>query len=572
MNNLNRLINISSTDPDDARRKKLLNIVLLGLGALTIILIIVMLVTILRRNAQPGSDLVVYGGVALLLGMAVIFVLNRSLPGRTAATLFLVLIAIVMTFSDSAHEVSNGRSLFIFTIPIIMASVLLSPSSSFIFGLLCSVIISALAISVDESPNSPAIAGYFLVALIAWLSSRNLEQALRELRAINLNLDKLVEQKTQELAATLSRELILAGRNQAILDSIADGVIVFDEYNTAILANPALGQLADMPVQNVLNRTINEFVQNEALSPTTRGTLLGMLENPQASARGMRMAWGNKTLSTSFARVRGSTGGHIGTVAVFRDITQEAELEKMKSAFVGIVSHELRTPLNSILGYAELLKEGVYGSVTEKQKNISERVMANTQRLLAIVSDLLDQAQIEAGRLKIHMIACKPVDLLDNLRSVMDKIAADKKIEFITELDPFMPPSILGDPQRLQQIMVNLATNAVKFTEKGSVRVRVSRVDEGNWQIKTTDTGDGIPPEAQKYIFESFRQVESSASRQYGGVGLGLSIVKQLVELMKGKIAVESEPGKGSTFTVILPLVMQDETQAATTTNLQEQK
>ena len=566
---INRLISISTTDPDDARKKKLLNILLLGLGILTFILIVVMAVSILNQTAQIGSELVIYGGTALLLGMIVIFLLNRIVSGKITATLFLMLITGVMVFSDSAHEISNGRSIFIFTIPIIMASVLLAPASSFIFGIISSVIISALAISVKEEPNSPAIVGYFLVALIAWLSSRNLEQALQELRSINLNLDKVVEEKTKELATTLSRELILAGRNQAILDSIADGVIVFDEFNTAILANPALGKLADLPVNGIINKKLTDFLQNDMLSPATRGTLLGMLETPQTSATGVRINWGSKTLSTSFARVRGTDGKGIGTVAVFRDVTHEVELEKMKNTFIGIVSHELRTPLNAILGYAEILKEGVYGSVTEKQKNISERIMANSSRLLHIVSDLLDEVQIEAGKLKIQMAPCNPAELLDNLHSVMDKITADKKIDFFTELDPSMPPVIMGDPQRLQQVMVNLSNNAVKFTEKGNIRVKLSKHDEQSWKIQTMDTGEGIPEEAKNYIFESFRQVQGSATRQHGGVGLGLSIVKQLVELMKGKITVESEVDKGSIFTVILPLAVPVDA-ASTTINTKE--
>jgi signal transduction histidine kinase len=115
----------------------------------------------------------------------------------------------------------------------------------------------------------------------------------------------------------------------------------------------------------------------------------------------------------------------------------------------------------------------------------------------------------------------------------------------------------MGDPQRLQQIAVNLANNAVKFTDKGSVCVKISMLDKNNWQIQTIDTGNGIPKEALEYIFESFRQVDEANTREHGGVGLGLSIVKQLTELMKGKVSVESEVGKGSIFTVTLPLIMQ---------------
>jgi signal transduction histidine kinase len=143
----------------------------------------------------------------------------------------------------------------------------------------------------------------------------------------------------------------------------------------------------------------------------------------------------------------------------------------------------------------------------------------------------------------------------------MDRVASEKGIDFITELDPAVPTVITGDPQRLQQIMVNLSNNAIKFTESGSVRIVLSRLDEKNWQIQTIDTGNGIPQEALAYIFESFRQVDDGSTRQHGGVGLGLSIVKQLVDLMKGKITVESEVEKGSVFTVTLPLIIHESTQ-----------
>ncbi len=559
------LLDVPSIDPDDARRRKLLNILLAGVAVLALLaLIITGAFLIFNPNvkgaARDGLFLTLYSGIAFFIGTFAFYALNRYVSGWLASFSFLSFMLIVLSLSDSPKELSEGRSLFVYTIPIVMASVLLSPLSSFIFAMLSSIAVVIMANIAQGTPNQIAMVGYFFLALISWLSARSLEQALKELRTINLNLDMLVSQKTQELASTLSRELMLAGRNQAILNSIADGVIVFDEKNTAILANPALSQLTETPFHNFVNIGITGFAQHESLAPAARATLLGLLENPRKSAVGMRFIWGDKTLSISIARVYDAANTHIGTVAVFRDVTREVELEKMKDTFMGIVSHELRTPLNAILGYAEMFKEGVYGSLNEKQLNISVRVMTNTQRLLAIVSDLLDQAQVQSGKLRVQMVPCKPIEMLETLHGVMDKIAADKGVEFVTELDPAMPSVMLGDPQRLQQIMVNLANNAVKFTEKGSVCVNILRADENSWQIQTIDTGGGIPKEAQEYIFESFRQVESTSTRKHGGIGLGLSIVKQLVELMKGKIIVESEVDKGSTFTATLPLILESST------------
>jgi PAS domain S-box-containing protein len=556
---VNRFLEVQSSDPDDARQRRILNIILTLVGSLGLVSSILAwaLVASGIMPRQEISDILI-ASFAMFIGSVLTFIVNRYGSGLIAGTMFILLVMFATFFSDTPYELSNGRSVYLFVLPIVISSFLLGSRSTFVFYILSSIELGIVAVLAGGPVYTPVFAyiAFFIVAFISWLASRSLEQALKELRTTNLNLDNLVEQKTQELATTLMRELILSGRNQAILNSIADGVIVFDENNTAILANPALSQLTETPIHDLINKHVNDFTQNKSLPPVAQGMLLELLDNPQKSATGMRINWGTKTLSTSIARVRDAGNKYIGTVAVFRDVTREVELEKMKDTFMGIVSHELRTPLNAILGYAEMFKEGIYGPISEKQQGISTRIMTNTERLLAIVSDLLDQAQIQSGKLKIQMNRCMPVELLDGVHGVMDRIAIEKGIDFITELDPAIPTVLMGDLQRLQQITVNLASNAIKFTEKGSVCVKISLLDKNNWQIQTIDTGNGIPKEALAYIFESFRQVDDANTRQHGGVGLGLSIVKQLAELMKGKVIVESEIGKGSIFTVNLPLIL----------------
>ncbi len=560
-----RINKLEKFDSDTARRGRLLNTLLVGLFALGILGIgsIIAIVSMNRTWNNPDNTLLLAIVFVIVLGGAgLLYVNQRSV--KLASFLFLIFLSITFTFSDVPSEIANGRSSFIFFIPIAISSLLLTPASSFVFAFGGGLVLVFMGYVAGVTPNAVTIISGIFLALISWLSARSLEQALKDLRVINTSLDRLVAEKTQELANTLSRELILAGRNHAILNSIADGVIVFDAENRSILANPALSQLTNTSLDGLVNKGMMEFVQIEALAPSMRGTLLGLFDHPEATPAGKRIVWGNKTLSASVARVQDDLGGNLGVVGVFRDVTREVELENMKNTFMAIVSHELRTPLNAILGLAEMLKEGVYGSINDKQQNISGRIMNNTQRLLGIVSDLLDQAQIEAGRLKIQIAPCRPAEMLDLLQGIMSKIASDKGLEFNTDLDPALPPIILGDPQRLQQVMVNLANNAIKFTEKGRVSVKLSRLDEANWQIWVVDTGGGIPDEAREYIFETFRQVDGASTRQHGGVGLGLSIVKQLVELMKGRIVVESEFGKGSTFIITLPLLKYAEMSATT--------
>jgi len=198
--------------------------------------------------------------------------------------------------------------------------------------------------------------------------------------------------------------------------------------------------------------------------------------------------------------------------------------------------------------------EQIYGALNEKQAQMTSRIISNSRRLLGLINDLLDQAQMEAGKLKIKYEKFKPSDLLDNLQSVMDKLTTDKGLALKCELDDNMPETLVGDSARLQQILVNLVNNAVKFTKEGSVHVQLSRLNEQEWGITVADTGQGIPQEELPYIFDTFRQVEGTTTRVHGGFGLGLSIVKQLVTLMGGNLSVESEVGKGSTFSITLPI------------------
>jgi signal transduction histidine kinase len=556
MNYINALLTVPTTDPDDARRRRLLNIILMAALLASIVALIAL---ILENIFDPGvifseTQILLSGIVVFTLGILGIYILNRRLPGRWAALIFLILLTVIFMFTDSARELVEGRSLFLFTIPIVMASMLLFPSASFIFAILSSAIIIILSLSIGVFPNVPAIIGFFLVALASWLSARSLEQTLLELRHINANLDQVVHERTQALAESLERERIEAGRNQAILNSIADGVIVFDRQWNATLANPAVRGMLEIPIELIINKNFRDLIEHPKVQPRSRGLLHAMMDQ-DTQPIGFRIEWGGKTLSVSAAQVYNRTE-NMGTVTVFRDFTREAEVEKLKSTFVAIVSHELRTPLNAILGYAEMFKEAVYGPMNDKQINMANRIMTNTQRLLGLINDLLNQAQMEAGKLTIKMAPFRPGELLENLHAVMDKAAADKGLRLDSEIDSNLPETLNGDLERLHQILVNLVNNAIKFTDRGSIHVKLFYPNENKWGIEVSDTGVGIPEAEMPYVFDTFRQVEGTATRVHGGFGLGLSIVKQLVILMNGEIEVRSILGEGSAFTITLPLAV----------------
>lgn len=549
-----RINEFKESHPDDARRGRILNVLLAGVFVLSILALVVVLITfsVLSSWDNPGNSLLLITIIVLGLGSVGLFYINQKAT-KFAAFLFLLLLSIAFAFSDVPAELANGRSTFVFLITIAISSLLLTPISSFFFALGNGIIITILASIAGVVPNVPAIVSFFMLALISWLSSRSLEQALSELRDINTNLDHIVKERTHALAEALTRERIEAGRSQAILESIADGVIVFDTQGSAIQANPALSNLINIPLNNILNTTVNDLVEASPMDAMNKGTLAGLLTKPSRQHTSHRVAWGKKTLSISSGQVLDRDSSEIGTVAVFRDFTKEAELEKMKSAFVAMVSHELRTPLSAILGYAEIFIEQIYGPLNEKQINMTDRIVSNTRRLLSLINDLLDQAQMEAGKLKIKYSSVKPKDMLENLHSVMDKLTADKGLMLTSELDPHMPETLTGDSARLQQILVNLVNNSVKFTEEGTIHVQLSKLDDQYWGISVSDSGQGIPKEEVVHIFDAFRQVEGTTTRLHGGFGLGLSIVKQLVNLMGGSISVDSELGKGSIFSITLP-------------------
>ncbi len=238
------------------------------------------------------------------------------------------------------------------------------------------------------------------------------------------------------------------------------------------------------------------------------------------------------------------------------------EASRVKSRLLANVSHELRTPLGAIMGYSEILHDGLMGELSEEQKSILAKITDSSLYLTDLVTDLLDQAQIEAGKV---ILKVEPFEIAEMVERVQDKVrgqAEKKGVALYTNIADDMPTTLSGDEKRLTQILVNLVNNALKFTESGSVSIRIKRHGAAHWAMSVTDTGPGIPAEAQSFIFDSFRQVDDSSTRRHGGAGLGLSIVKQLVTTMGGTVNVESRLGEGSTFTVVLPLMPQSASQA----------
>jgi signal transduction histidine kinase len=225
-----------------------------------------------------------------------------------------------------------------------------------------------------------------------------------------------------------------------------------------------------------------------------------------------------------------------------------------KNQFVANMSHELRTPLAAILGYAELIQEGFYGTLPEKSLDALTRIRSNGKHLLGLINTVLDIAKIESGQFTLNMTEYAIESVVETVRSATESLAQNKKLALRTEVAKSLPIG-LGDDQRLTQLLLNLVGNAINFTDAGEVRVTAKAVN-GHFNVSVSDTGPGIPVEHQTRIFDQFHQVDSSMTKAKGGTGLGLAIAiaKQIVEMHGGRIWVMSTPGKGSTFQMELPM------------------
>jgi signal transduction histidine kinase len=241
-------------------------------------------------------------------------------------------------------------------------------------------------------------------------------------------------------------------------------------------------------------------------------------------------------------------------------LAQEAtEANTYKTRLIARVSHELRSPLGAILGITEMMNCGALGPTSTEQHDATERVLNNTKYLQRLVGELLDQSRIEAGQITLEEVEFSPAEVARRVHSLLLSKAQEKKLTLTLDVDSCLPSTLVGDPTRIEQILFNLVNNAIKFTEKGSVDVKAYLSDQGathEWALQVTDTGIGIPPDMHARIFEPFSQVDDSPARKHGGVGLGLAIVQQLVKLLEGRINLKSEVGRGSTFTVFLPLIV----------------
>jgi signal transduction histidine kinase len=357
--------------------------------------------------------------------------------------------------------------------------------------------------------------------------------------------------------------LLAAGAGEVGQKMVADNWYIPLNHPSSIVAGAARDRRSII-VNDVYHDKESGFLSNRLL-PDTRSELaipmivsemvLGVFD-VQSNVAGYFTEEDVKIYTTLASQVSVALQNARLYVEQAATLTQLRELDRLKSSFLANMSHELRTPLNSILGFTDVILEGLDGPLTDHMDNDLRLVQKNGQHLLHLINDVLDMAKIEAGRMNLHPEAFKVHEVLDEVTSITSTLASEKNLSLFIDDRSNREIEIYADHTRLRQVMINLVNNSIKFTDKGKIALSVSPMDGARVLISVKDTGTGIPPEKLESVFQEFTQVDSSTTRKTGGTGLGLPISRRLVEMHGGRLWAESTgiPGEGSTFFVELPL------------------
>nr|HID14704.1 sensor histidine kinase [Anaerolineae bacterium] len=372
----------------------------------------------------------------------------------------------------------------------------------------------------------------------------------------NARLYHDLEAKTGQLAKLLQSQEEEVRRRAAILESIAEGVIVSDKEGRIVIVNAAAERILGAPRQRILGRPLERLMGHIALDPKADWRLIAQSDTPLQTMFELE----SKVVHVNAAPVLTPAGDHLGAVAILRDITRETEAERAKAEFITAVSHELRTPLTAIRGYAEALSSGMVGAVSEAQSHFLGIIRDNALRMVSLTDNLIAVSQIEKGFLKLEYGETDLHLLIGGVVLSFQGQLEARQLKVSLALDDGLP-LIEADPARVRQILDNLVSNAIKFTYPGghiTIGARLLRDDEEqsptHCAIWVSDTGIGIPLEEQAHIWERFYRPTNPLAVEASGLGVGLSIVKSLVEAHGGRVWLESAPGAGSTFTVLLPI------------------
>jgi PAS domain S-box-containing protein len=395
-----------------------------------------------------------------------------------------------------------------------------------------------------------------------------------EVGTLAMALNQLIEwvgARTQALESSLDRmEQTVSDRTQelnTIIDSLGDGLLVTGVTGEITRFNPTLLTLFGLQSEQVDGKTCAEVFKNDVTGLVTQNQ-----SNPTAFLTSQVALPKERTGQARVTAIANQVDkNYLGSVVLIRDVTLEKEIDQMKTDFISTVSHELRTPLTSVLGFAKLIQKKledvvlpavdadspkIQRTVKQVRENLNI-IIAEGDRLTSLINDVLDIAKIEAGKVEWNMQSLQITEIIDRAIAATTVLANSSNLEMLCEIEPNLP-EVVGDRDRLIQVLINLISNAIKFTPEGTVTCR-AQCHQGKIVVSIIDQGIGISSEDQPKVFEKFKQVGEVMTDKPKGTGLGLPICKQIVEHHNGQLWVESQLGQGSTFAFSLPVVVEVE-------------
>jgi len=386
---------------------------------------------------------------------------------------------------------------------------------------------------------------------------------LDELERHREHLEQLIEIRTAELNTAIHER-------DALFDAASTGIVLL-KNRIIMRCNRRMDEMLGYAFGEQIGQSTRIWFHDDNAYINAGNQIYPNILHGKIDVREMNLLRkdGSSLWCRTFSRAIDPADPTRGNVVVFEDVTAErAATEqmraaktlaenavRMKSDFLANMSHEIRTPMNAIIGMSHLAMKT---ELTPRQRDYMKKIQWSSQHLLGIINDILDLSKIEAGKMTVESIDFELNQVLENVIGLISEKAAAKNLELILEIDADVPHSLIGDPLRIGQVLINYANNAVKFTEQGNIAIRVAVARASSRELilnfSVSDTGIGLDEEQRNRLFQSFEQADSSTTRKYGGTGLGLAISRQLVSLMGGEVGVDSKLGTGSTFWFTVPL------------------
>jgi len=387
---------------------------------------------------------------------------------------------------------------------------------------------------------------------------RNFNLTVEEIRQRDDQLKGLAGERETEvhrLSRTLEAE---REKLETVLGSIGDGVIVLDSESKVLMANRRVSEIFGVPLEvlrHVDLPTLIEQVRHRLVQPAVGEEKVQQLRKDPSLVDEITLELdepGGQTIRLYCAPVRGTDGRVFGRIATALDLGREHELERLKGEFLSTISHELRTPLTSIKGSLGLIRGGAVGNVGADMRELLDIALTNTERLINVINDILDIFQLERGQMKMRPTA---MPLPDSAERAIGAVETQSSVRQITVENkvPTNLPTVMGDPKRVEQVLINLLTNAIKFSNPGGRVIVSARTEWPQVVASVQDFGRGISKAFQERLFSKFEHAQGALTRESQGAGLGLAICRHIVDGLGGRIWVESEEDRGSTFSFALP-------------------